>query len=125
MFREKFYKNQSDEQKLLEKHGKLFLSPKRVNAIKNAERESYEIAILDDGLQDRTINCDLNFVCFNTINWKGNGLTIPAGPLRENIKKISKNDLLEVNKEIINNYIIKVNESISLKINSYRPYKFL
>ena len=60
------------------------------------------------------ILCGLNSGIKNICSWK-----------RENIKKISKNDLLEVNKEIINNYIIKVNESISLKINSYRPYKFL
>ena len=32
----------------------------------------------------------LEFVCFNNINWKGNGMTIPAGPLRENFINIKK-----------------------------------
>ena len=34
------------------------------------------------------LNYDISFVCFNNINWIGNGMTIPAGPLRENIKNL-------------------------------------
>ena len=125
-FVKKFYENQTDEQKLLEKHGKLFLSPKRINAIKNAEKESYEIAILDDGLQDKSISYDLNFVCFNTVNWKGNGLTIPAGPLRENIKKIKNYDHIFLNGnleniEIIKKEIFEINSKINIHIGKYKP----
>ena len=69
----------------MESRGKLFTSHKRLEAINLAENEGYEVAILDDGLQDRSIKYDLKFVCFNNINWIGNGLTIPSGPLRENI----------------------------------------
>ena len=81
-FVKKFYKNQIDEQKMLKNNGKLFLSKNRIEAIKKAEKENYDVVILDDGLQDNTINYNLSFVCFNNINWIGNGLTIPAGPLR-------------------------------------------
>ena len=42
------------------------------------QNEDYEIAILDDGLQDYSINYDLKLVCFNNLNWIGNGLTIPC-----------------------------------------------
>ncbi len=125
-FIKKFYNNQSDEQKLLERNGKLFLSLKRRDAIKQAEKENYQIAILDDGLQDKSIDCDLNFVCFNTINWKGNGFTIPAGPLRENIKKLKNynhvflNGNLE-NLEIIKNEIFKINSKINIHIGKYEP----
>ena len=42
----KFYKNQIDEQKVLKNHSKLFLSLRRLDAIKQAESENYEIAIL-------------------------------------------------------------------------------
>ena len=73
-------------------YGKLFVSQKRVEALNQAENQNYEIAILDDGLQDKSIDYDIKFVCFNNINWIGNGLTIPAGPLREkfsNIKNIN------------------------------------
>ena len=87
-FVKKFYLDQYDEQKLLESRGKLFTSHKRLEAINLAENEGYEVAILDDGLQDRSIKYDLKFVCFNNINWIGNGLTIPAGPLRENISSL-------------------------------------
>ena len=87
-FIKKFYSNQYDEQKLLESRGKLFTSSKRLEAINLAENKGYEVAILDDGLQDSSIKYDLKFVCFNNINWIGNGLTIPAGPLRESINNL-------------------------------------
>jgi tetraacyldisaccharide 4'-kinase len=89
-FIKKFYSNQIDEQRLLENRGKLFTSSKRLDALNLAESEGYEVAILDDGLQDNSINYDLSFVCFNNLNWIGNGLTIPAGPLRENINNLKK-----------------------------------
>ena len=125
-FVKKFYKNQSDEQKLLEKHGKLFLFRKRNRAIIQAEKEKYQIAILDDGLQDKSINYDLKFVCFNTINWKGNGMTIPAGPLRENINKLKNYDHVFLNGnlenlQIIKNEINKINSKIIIHIGKYEP----
>ena len=86
----KFYKNQIDEQKVLKNHSKLFLSLRRLDAIKQAENENYEIAILDDGLQDQSIFYDIRIVCFNNINWIGNGMTIPAGPLREDLNNLKK-----------------------------------
>ena len=87
MFRKKYYKNQIDEEKILKKNGKLFY-PKKVDAIKQAEKEDFKYAILDDGLQDKTIKKDISLICFNTINWIGNGMTIPSGPLRENIHNL-------------------------------------
>ena len=69
--------------KNFERRGRLFLSEKRVNALKNAQNENYEFAIIDDGLQDKSLDYDVRFVCFNSINWIGNGMTIPSGPLRE------------------------------------------
>ena len=122
----KFYKNQIDEQKLLEKYGKLFFFFKRVNAIKQAENEDYQIAVLDDGLQDSSINYDVSFVCFNNINWIGNGMTIPSGPLREplNSLKKHKNVFINGNLENIENLkkeIFKVNPNINIHIGKYQP----
>tara|TARA_B100002019_G_C21217724_1_gene572904 strand:+ start:359 stop:1294 length:936 start_codon:yes stop_codon:yes gene_type:complete len=82
-FIKKEYSNQADEQKLLSKFGKLFINKSRLKALKNADSENYQIAILDDGLQDKSISYDLTFVCFNKKNFIGNGRIIPAGPLRE------------------------------------------
>ena len=67
-FIKKYYKDQADEQKLLENNGKLFLELKRNDALYKAEKEGYEVAILDDGLQDKSIDYDISFVCFNNIN---------------------------------------------------------
>ena len=63
------------------------------------------MAILDDGLQDNSVKYDLSFVCFNNLNWIGNGLTIPSGPLRENIKNLKnyQNVFLNGNLENLEN----------------------
>ena len=123
-FIKKFHKDQTDEQKLLEKEGKLFLADTRYEAIQRAEKENYEIAILDDGLQDLTIKYDVNLVCFNTLNWKGNGLTIPAGPLRQSINTLENynhvflNGNLE-NVENLENDIKKINPKIKIHLGKY------
>ncbi len=125
-FIKKFYKNQNDEQKILEKNGKLYMSIDRSEAIRKAENDNYEIAILDDGLQDHSIKCDINIVCFNNINWIGNGKTIPAGPLREKIDSIKKfnhiflNGNLE-NLEYLRKEILKINPNIIIHVGKYKP----
>ena len=124
-FIKKFYKDQIDEQKILKSRGKLFLSSKRIDALNQAKNENYEVAILDDGLQD-SINYNLSFVCFNNISWIGNGLTIPAGPLRESIKSLKKyqhvflNGNLE-NIGIIEKQIFEINSKIKIHIGKYVP----
>ncbi len=121
----KYYKSQLDEQKLLSDNGKLFVASDRVEAIKQAENENYEIAILDDGLQDNTIQKDLNIVCFNNINWIGNGMTIPSGPLREKINNLKKykhiflNGNLE-NLEDINKQVLKINPEMNIHFGKYK-----
>ena len=125
-FVKKFYKNQYDEQKLLEINGKLFLSEKRVNALKNAENENYEFAIIDDGLQDKSLNYDVRFVCFNNINWIGNGMTIPSGPLREPINVLKKYQHVFLNGNLENTNSIKqelnkINPEINIHIGKYEP----
>ena len=125
-FIKKFYKNQIDEQRLLGSRGKLFLSPKRLDALNKATSENYEVAILDDGLQDFSLDYDLEIVCFNDLNWKGNGLTIPAGPLRENLNNLKKyqNVIINGNEEnldIIKKNILEINPKISIYIGKYMP----
>ncbi len=125
-FIKKYYSDQVDEQELLNNSGKLFVNSKRKNAIRQAEYEGYEIAILDDGLQDYSINFDISFVCFNNLNWIGNGLTIPAGPLRESINNLKKykhiflNGNLE-NIEVLKKYILNINSKINIHIGKYVP----
>ena len=123
-FIKKFYKNQADEQKLLENNGKLFLSLTRREAIQNAINENYEVAILDDGIQDKSITHDLSFICFNNINWIGNGMTIPAGPLREDINNLKNYDHVFLNGNLenldeIKTQILKINSKINIHLGKY------
>ena len=123
-FIKKFYKNQLDEQKLLKKNGKLFIAPKRIDAIQQAENENYDIAILDDGLQDNSIKYDVSFVCFNNLNWIGNGMIIPSGPLRENIKSLKKYNHVFINGNLENidqlrEEILKINSNLIIHLGKY------
>ena len=125
-FVKKYYSNQTDEQKILRNNGKLFLKPKRIDAIKQAETENYEVAIIDDGLQDKSINYDLKLVCFNNINWIGNGMTLPSGPLRENINNLKNYDDVFLNGNLenidtIKKYILKINPKVRIHIGVYTP----
>jgi tetraacyldisaccharide 4'-kinase len=125
-FIKKFYPDQKDEQKILSNRGKLFLDSNRVDAVNQAINENYEIAILDDGLQDYSIKYDITFVCFNNLNWIGNGLSIPAGPLRENINNLKNyqhvflNGNLE-NIEVIKKYLFSINSNINIHLGKYVP----
>ncbi len=125
-FVKKYYKNQIDEQKILKNNGKLFVSHSRIQSLKEAEEENYDIAILDDGVQDKSIDYDLIFLCFNNINWIGNGMTIPAGPLRESINNLKNynhiflNGNLE-NVEKLKNEILNINPNINIHLGKYEP----
>ena len=125
-FIKKKYSNQNDEQKLLSNYGKLFVALNRADAIKQAEKENYDVAILDDGLQDKSIVYDLSFVCFNNLNWIGNGMTIPAGPLREDINNLQYynnvflNGNLE-NLEKLKKEIYKINPNLNIYLGKYEP----
>ena len=125
-FIKKYYKNQIDEQKILKEYGKVFISHKREHAIQQAEKENFEIAILDDGLQDKSIDCNLSFVCFNNINWIGNGMTIPSGPLRESITNMKKYNHAFLNgnqehEETLINELLKINSNLIIHIGQYKP----
>ena len=125
-FIKKFYPNQIDEQKLLSNNGKLFTSLKRITALNEAISQGYKMAIFDDGLQDVSIKYDLEIVCFNNLNWIGNGFTLPSGPLRESIKnlKFYNNIFLNGNEEHltdIKNQIKKIDPKININYGKYVP----
>ena len=125
-FIKKFYPNQTDEQKLLSKNGVLFSNLKRITALDEAIAEGFEVAIFDDGLQDSSIKYDLEIVCFNNLNWIGNGLTLPSGPLRENINNLKsyENVFLNGNEEsliAIKEQIKRINPNININSGKYIP----
>ncbi len=125
-FIKKAYKDQIDEQQLLKQSGKLFSSSKRLLSLNNAINENFEIAIFDDGLQDQSINYDLKIVCFNTINWIGNGMTIPSGPLRESLNNLVDYEHVFLNGNLenldrIKEQITKINPKINIYLGKYEP----
>jgi len=68
----------------------------------------------------------MEIVCFNNINWIGNGLTLPSGPLRESINnlKFYENVFLNGNEESlisIKDQIKKINPNININSGKYIP----
>ena len=98
----------------------------RITALNEAISQGYKIAIFDDGLQDNSIKYNLEIVCFNNLNWIGNGLTLPSGPLREDINNLRfyDNVFLNGNEEHligIKNQIKKINPQININQGKYIP----
>ena len=124
----KFYSNHEDEKIILEKKTNLICEDNREKIIQIAIKKKQKIIIFDDGLQDKKLDFDLKFVCFEAENWIGNGKLIPAGPLREKISSLKKYDAVflkdsELNEnvqEIIKNY----NQNIEVFHTSYQIKNF-
>ncbi len=104
----KFYKSHYDEQKMLSEKTKLYCEKNRIDGLNKAILDNKDVAIFDDGLQDRSINYDLKIVCFNDLKLIGNGFLIPAGPLREKINSISKYDMAFINGNEVDNTKLKL-----------------
>ena len=96
VFIKKRYIASYDEERLLAKYGNIISNPTRVKSLEEANK-SYDVAVFDDGLQDRSIDYDLKFVCFNSNVFIGNGMLIPSGPLREEISSLKKYDAIFLN----------------------------
>ena len=57
-------------------------------------RKKFDSIILDDGYQDFEVNKNINIVCFNSKQKIGNGFTIPAGPLRQNLNSLNNCEMI-------------------------------
>ena len=122
----KFYRDQIDEQQILNSKTTLYCAKNRNQALNQAIKDSADVVIFDDGLQDRSINYDLKFVCFNNLKWIGNGFLIPAGPLREKLESISKYNAVFLNgnerdTSNIKSLINKFNKDIPIFESTYKP----
>jgi len=121
----KYYKNQEDEQKIInEKIGYLILNKNRAKAIKKAEKENFNVVILDDGFQDHTIKKNLNIICFNDKQLVGNGLIFPAGPLRENLNSLKKAQIIIINGEKNESFekkIFNISKNVKIYYSKYLP----
>ena len=119
----KFYQEHTDEQKILAQKTKLYCSEDRRESLNKAIENDFDVVIFDDGLQDKSINYDLTFVCFNNIKFIGNSFLIPAGPLREKIEKISRYDAVFINGNKKDNATLKLSiRKHSNKIHIFESY---
>ena len=123
----KNYPSHLDEKKLLETKHKVIFEKTREISITKAKNEKAEVLIFDDGLQEKKIDYDLKIVCFNSLKLDGNGLVIPAGPLRERLNSIKNYDIvlingnLNKNSKIFINKVKKINPSIKIFTGKYVP----
>ncbi len=124
VFIRKQYDIFQDEVMLQKTIGPVYQNKKRIDAIKEASQNNANVVILDDGFQDFSIKKNLSIVCFNEKQWIGNGLTIPSGPLREDLSALKKADCVVINGEKntkIENKIFSKNEKIKIFYSSYKP----
>ena len=91
-FIRKKYDSYQDEVNLMKQVGPVYQDKKRAKAVEQAAQNKNNVAILDDGFQDFSIKKNLSIVCFNEKQWIGNGLTIPSGPLREDLSALKRAD---------------------------------
>ncbi len=126
VFIKKNYISHKDEINLLKKNGDVITTSGRTNSLKLAEKKKYDLAILDDGLQQKNIKYDLKIACFNSLEFIGNGFVLPAGPLRESIKEIKNYDIIFLNGSVksskkIFKQIKKLNKNIEILEGEYIP----
>ena len=123
IFVRKKYDSFQDEADLQKQVGPVYQNNKRIEAVKEALQNKANVAILDDGFQDFSINKNLSIVCFNEKQWVGNGFTIPSGPLREGLSALKRANCVVINgkkNRAIENKIFSKNKEIKIFYAKYR-----
>ena len=127
-FIRKQYTHFQDETDLQKSIGPVYENKQRIKAILEAKKNNINVAILDDGFQDFSIDKNLSIICFNEKQWIGNGLTIPSGPLRSNLSALKKADCIMINgkkNKNIENKIYGENEKIKIFYSNYKPQNII
>ena len=121
----KFYECHRDEHELIKNNFKNFkLNNNRIEALKDLDKSECDVVILDDGLQDYKIHKNLNIVCFNQNQLIGNGLVLPAGPLRERLTVLKDIEIVIINgkkNEDFEKKILKINKNLNIFYSHYIP----
>tara|TARA_B100000029_G_scaffold500382_1_gene572060 strand:- start:1087 stop:2016 length:930 start_codon:yes stop_codon:yes gene_type:complete len=121
-FIRKKYDAFADEVVMQKKIGPIFQNKKRVAAVELAIQNNASVVILDDGFQDSSINKNFSIICFNERQWIGNGLTIPSGPLREELSALKRANCVVINGKRnieIEKKILSKNEKIKIFYSAY------
>ena len=71
--------------------------PVRSRGAKYLEQSGCEVIISDDGLQHYALNRSIEIIVLDSERLWGNGLCLPAGPLREGVWRLKKADFVILN----------------------------
>jgi len=78
----------------------VYAGPKRMETVKECLHSHYcDVIISDDGMQHYKLPRDIQIAVIDGERKLGNGLCLPAGPLREKKERLEKCDLIIVNGE--------------------------
>ena len=80
-------KDLSDEAMIFAHKLPTIVDHNRARGAQRAEEMGADIIIMDDGFQNPSLYKQLSFVVFDGAHGVGNGLCMPAGPLRESLKQ--------------------------------------
>jgi len=120
----KYYKSHKDEHELIKQKSNLILANNRVKAMQQAEKDNFDVVILDDGFQDYTLKKDLNILCFNSKQLIGNGFVLPSGPLRESLNSIKRAKIIVINgvkNKMFEQKLLNISSSIKIFYTNYFP----
>ena len=121
----KFYANHEDEYRQIRNNfNNLIVGKDREISIIKAEQRGNNVIILDDGFQDHKIKKNLNIICFNQNQLVGNGLILPAGPLRENLSSLLNANIVLINGKKDQDFeekILKINKNLEIYYSEYKP----
>jgi tetraacyldisaccharide 4'-kinase len=81
-------KNVGDEALLISRHLPVIVCHNRADGAKLAERNNFDLIIMDDGLQNNSLVKTVTLLVIDRQIDFGNGKMIPAGPLREPLAKV-------------------------------------
>lgn len=82
-----------DEPLLLSKIAPTYISKNRYVAAQMAKADGAEIIIMDDGLQNYSLKKNLIVITVDDYKF-GNGMILPAGPLREPLSNLKQADII-------------------------------
>jgi tetraacyldisaccharide 4'-kinase len=118
-----------DEALLLAKYAPVYLCKNRAEGAKLAEKDHMKMIIMDDGMQNNSIIKDITLMAIDGETGFGNGLLLPAGPLREPasaaIKKSNMAIIIGQDKQNLANIIPSVAAKIVANNNQLEGKKIL